>query len=167
MSEYTTVNFFTLAFPCGSGDFFASRFITCSSLSDWAYHLLWYEDGRFAHHQYFKFVVHNMIMRKRAAENSKFIVQQKLGDKHLTVSDLKIQLENGDLSAGKRILYFGANLRETSQYWAQRASELRALVQFKINQGCGLPSFFSTGSCAEFHFRPLHRHFSFSQLPCL
>ena len=54
-------------------------------------------------------------------------------------------------------LYFGANLRGTSQYWAQRARELRALVQFKINQGCGLPSFFSTGSCAEFHFRPLHR----------
>ena len=93
VSEYTTVNFFTLAFPClfpyGSADFFASRAVTCSSLSEWADHLLWYEDGRFAHHQYFKFVIHNIIMRKRAAENSQFIVQQKLGDKNLTAADLK------------------------------------------------------------------------------
>ena len=31
------------------------------------------------------------------------------------------------------------------------------LVQFKINEGSGLPSFFTTGSCAEFHFKPLRR----------
>lgn len=109
VSEYTTVNFFTLTFPFrfpyGSGDFFASRSITCSSLSDWADHLLWYEDGRFALHQYFKFVVHNMIMRKRAEENSKFVVQQKLGDKHLPVSDLKIQLENGVCLLEKKSLF--------------------------------------------------------------
>ena len=34
---------------------------------------------------------------------------------------------------------------------------MRSLVQFKINEGCGLPSFFTTGSCAEFHFKPLKR----------
>ena len=105
-------------------------------------------------------------MRKRAAENSKFLVQQKLGDKRLTVSDLKLQLENGDLSAGKKILYFGANLRGTSQYGAQRARALRASVQFKINQGCGLPSFFSTGSYAEFLAVP-RRLFCFGSLVIL
>ena len=31
------------------------------------------------------------------------------------------------------------------------------MIQFKINEGCGLPSFFTTGSCAEFHFKPLSR----------
>lgn len=31
------------------------------------------------------------------------------------------------------------------------------MIQFKINEGCGLPSFFTTGSCAEFHFKPLKR----------
>ena len=34
---------------------------------------------------------------------------------------------------------------------------MRSLIQFKINEGCGLPSFFTTGSCAEFHFKPLKR----------
>ena len=59
---------------------------TCSSMSDWADHLSWYEDGRFSNHQYFKFVVHNMILR-RAAEIGRFIVNQKLGDSHLSVAD--------------------------------------------------------------------------------
>ena len=161
VSEYTTANFFTMAFPAlfpyGYADLFSNRPRTCSSMSDWADHLLWYKDGRFAHHQYFKFVVHNMIMRKRAAENAKFIVNQKLGDSHLTVADLKEQLKSGNQSIGKKIFYFGTSLRGTTQYWAQRGRELRALIQYKINQGDGLPSYFCTASCAEFHFKPLHR----------
>lgn len=75
----------------------------------------------------------------------------------MTVSDLKEQLQNGNNSIPEKILYFGANLRGTSQYWAQRAKELRALIQYQINEGKGLPSFFTTGSCAEYHFKPLHR----------
>jgi hypothetical protein len=33
----------------------------------------------------------------------------------------------------------------------------QSLIQFKINEGHGLPSFFTTGSCAEFYFKPLKR----------
>ena len=54
-------------------------------------------------------------------------------------------------------MYFGASLRGTTQYWAQRARELRALIQFQINKKKGLPAFFTTGSCAEYHFKPLRR----------
>ena len=161
LSEFTTRSFFTLAFPSlfpfGSGDFHVNRARTCSSLSDWGSHLLWYKDGRFARHKYFKFILHNMIMRKRVLEQSTFIVQQKLGDPHLTVSELKEKLKEGDKSISEKILYFSANLRGTSQYWSQRSKELRALIQYKINEGHGLPSMFSTGSCAEFYFKPLKR----------
>ena len=161
LSEFTTCNFFTLAFPAlfpyGTGDFHSNRPRTCQSMADWAEHLLWYDDGRFARHPYFKFVVHNMIMRKRAVEQSSFVVRQQLGDEHLTVTDLKAKLQSEGDCVGAKIMYFGANLRGTSQYWARRAKELRALVQFKINEGSGLPSFFTTGSCAEFHFKPLRR----------
>ena len=62
--------------------------------------MLWYEDGRFSHHQYFKFVVYNMIMRKKAGESGRFTVNQKLGDSHLSVSDLKEQLQKGNESLG-------------------------------------------------------------------
>ena len=100
-------------------------------------------------------MAHNILMRKRALDNANFIVNQKLGDKHLTVDDLKQKLQEGDQSIAKKNLYFSRTLRGTSQYWEQRGKELRSLIQFKINEGCGLPSFFTTGSCAEFHFKPL------------
>ena len=161
LSEFTTRNFFTLAFPClfphGTADFFSNRPRTCDSLSEWANHILWFDDGRFARHQIFKFIVHNMISRKRTIEQSNFIVQQKLGEEQLSVSTLKEQIQNGDESFSKKLLYLGSNLRGTSQYWTQRLKELRSLIQFKINEGKGLPAFFATGSCAEFYFKPLKR----------
>ena len=98
-----------------------------------------------------------MMIRKKASEKATFVANQKLGDRHLSVADLKVQLLNGNKSIGNKILYFGASLRGTSQYWSQRGKELRALIQYKINEGAGLPSYFSTGSCAEYHFEPLHR----------
>ena len=160
-SEFTTPYFFTMAFPClfpyGKGDFHINRPVTCSALHDWAEHLLWYQDGRFARHKVWKFVVHNMIMRKRALEQSRFFVDQQLGDPQITVADLQERLARGDTSFTNKLLYFGANLRGTAQYWHQRRRELRALVEFMVNEKCGLPSFFMTGSCAEFYFPPLRR----------
>jgi hypothetical protein len=56
MSEFTTRQYFSLAFPClfpcGNGDFHLNRARTCTSLSDWANHLIWFKDGRFANHNY-------------------------------------------------------------------------------------------------------------------
>ncbi|CAH3141297.1 unnamed protein product [Porites lobata] len=159
-SEFTTPYFFTMAFPClfpyGKGDFHINRPVTYPSLHDWAEHLLWYQDGRFARHKVWKFFVHNMIMRKRALKQSRFFVDQQLGDPHITVADLQERLARGDTFTDK-FLYFGANLRGIAQYWQQRRRELRALVEFMVNEKRGLPSFFMTGSCAEFYFPPLRR----------
>ena len=126
-------------------------------MADWAGHLLCFEDGRFANHQYFKFVVHNMI--KRAIENSNVLVNQKLGNAHMlvSVSDIKEKLQDGDKYIAKKIIYLSSNLRGTAQYWAQKAKELISLVQFNINEGNGLLSYFCTGSCAEFYFKSLRR----------
>ncbi|CAH3045001.1 unnamed protein product [Porites lobata] len=97
-----------------------------------------------------------MIMRKRALEQSRFFVDQQVGNPHITVADLQERLARGDTFTDK-LLYFGANLRGTAQYWHQRRTELRALVEFMVNEKRGLPSFFMTGSCAEFYFPPLRR----------
>ena len=103
----------------------------------------------------FKFIAYNMIVRKKTLEQSTYIVQQQLGDKHLSVFDIKEQIKMATLALLKKILYFGACLRGTSQYWTQRSKELRALIQYQINEKKGLPSFFTTGSCAEYHFKAL------------
>ncbi|XP_060572109.1 uncharacterized protein LOC132730247 [Ruditapes philippinarum] len=161
LSEFTTKYFFTLAFPClfpfGVGDFHINRPRTCKSMTDWAEHLMWFEDGRFAKHQYFKFIVHNIIMRKRTLEQSTFIVKQQLGENPISINDIKEKLNSGDTSIVSKMLYFGASLRGTSQYWAQRNKELKSLIKFQINEKNGLPSFFTTASCAEYHFKTLRR----------
>ncbi|XP_068671144.1 uncharacterized protein, partial [Montipora foliosa] len=160
-SEFTTPYFFTMVFPClspyGKGDYHINRPISCPALHEWAEHLLWYQDGRFARHKVWKFIVHNMILRKRALEQSRYFVDQQLGDPHITVVDLQERVARGDTSFTNKLLYFGANLRGTAQYWHQRRRELRAFVEFMVNEKHGLPSFFMTGSCAEFYFPPLKR----------
>ena len=118
-SEFTTPYFFTMAFPClfpyGKGDFHINRPVMCPSLHDWAEHLPWYQDGRFARHKVWKFVVHNMIMGKRAMEQSRFFVDQQLGDQQITAADLQEGLARGDTFTDK-LLCFGANLWSTAQY---------------------------------------------------
>ena len=83
-------------------------------------HLVWYYDGRFANYLYFKVIVHNMIMRKITFEQSTYIVQQQLDEKHISVSDIKHKLQIGDKSGAEKKLQFGASLRGTDQCWAQR-----------------------------------------------
>lgn len=161
-SEFTTPYFFTMAFPClfptGDGDYSVNRPRTCSSLQEWAEHLLCYKDGRYAKHNVWKFVVHNMIMCKRALEQSRYFVDGLgLGEPHITVADLQERFARGDTSIPNKLLCFGATLRGTSQYWTQRRRELRALIDFMVNEKLGLPTFYMTGSCAEFYFPPLRR----------
>ncbi len=121
LSEFTTRYFFTLSFPClfpyGQGDFHINRPRTCTSMSDWAEHLMWYEDGRFAQHTCFKFIVHNMIVRKRTLEQTTYIVKQQLGDHPISMS---AAASRGDTSIAQKVLYFGASLRGTSQYWGSK-----------------------------------------------
>jgi hypothetical protein len=119
VSEFIAHYIFTLSFPAlfpyGTADFFINRPRTVTSIGDWAEHLLWYDDGRFANHPYFKFIAHNMTSRKKALESGSFIANQKLGDDHLTISHLKERLEHGDDSFAETKLYFGASLRGTPQ----------------------------------------------------
>jgi hypothetical protein len=93
-----------------------------------------------------KVYIYAWSMRKRAIENSTFIVKQKLGDAHLSVSDNRDKIQNDDNSIIKKIIYLSSNLRGSSQYWDQKAKELRSLVQYNINEGCGLPSYFSNST---------------------
>lgn len=71
-------------------------------MGDWAEDLLWYTDGRFAKHPYFKFVLHNMIMRKK--EHSSFIVKQK---STLHRQRLKKLIENGNTPICQKFCILG------------------------------------------------------------
>lgn len=92
-------------------------------------------------------MVHNMIMRKHALEQSRYFVVQQLGDPHLTVADMREQLARGDMSCTNKLSYFGTHLHGTAQHGHQRSRELQSLVEFMVNEKSGLPSFSMTESC--------------------
>ena len=84
-------------------------------------------------------------MHKRAAENARFVVNQKLGDRHLTVADLKEQIQNGNQSQGRKVCILVQDLAAAHNTGHRKGQELRALIQYEINEGAGLPSYHSTG----------------------
>lgn len=55
------------------------------------------------------------MMRKMALESSTFVFNQKLGNKHLIVEDLKKKWQKWDTAVSKIILYFSASLCGASQ----------------------------------------------------
>ena len=57
------------------------------------------------------------------------------------------------MSISQKILYKGW-LTGNVPVLGTEKKELRSLLQFEINEGKGLPSFFPTGNCAEHHFKP-------------
>ena len=77
---------------------------TCTGISVSDRPLMWYKDGRFAPHKYLKFIVHNIIMRKRTLEQSTYIMQEQMGDEHLSLHDLKQRIHRGDNCVAQKIL---------------------------------------------------------------
>ena len=65
--------------------------------------------GVLLEHQYFKFVVHNMIMRKSAIEKSCFIIRQQLGDSRISIQQLKEAMQSGDNALSKKNTSFKCN----------------------------------------------------------
>ena len=63
---------------------------------------MWYKDGGFAPHKYFKFIVHNIIMRKRTFEQSTHIMKEQIGDEHMSLHDLKQGIQRGSDHFGLR-----------------------------------------------------------------
>ncbi|KAH3798903.1 hypothetical protein DPMN_152506 [Dreissena polymorpha] len=39
-------------------------------------------------------------------------MKQQIGDEHMSITDLKQRIQNGDSSIAQKILYFGASLEE-------------------------------------------------------
>ncbi len=86
---------FTMAFPTlyptGLADFNSPR-LQSITLSDYASHLLCYHDGCFGRHPRWRFLVFNMIMRRKAASAARFYVSKASGLKDLTREELTAAL---------------------------------------------------------------------------
>ncbi len=109
---------FTMAFPTlyptGRADFNSPR-LRSVTLSDYARHLLCYHDGRFGRHPRWRFLVFNMIMRRKAASAARFYVSKASGLKDLSREELTAALQD-DTQLVDQIVRQGSDLTGTRPF---------------------------------------------------
>jgi hypothetical protein len=88
---------FPTLFPCGEAEFLHPRLRSIRYV-DYVRHLIRYEDGRFARHHRFRFVVFNTIMRRSINTHSSFFVR-KMHPKDISLEDLRTAFEDDSSEA--------------------------------------------------------------------
>ena len=150
---------FTMAFPTlyptGRADFNSPR-LRSVSLSDYARHLLCYHDGRFGRHPRWRFLVFNMIMRRKAASAARFYVSKASGLKDLTREELTAALQD-DTQLVDQIVRQGSDLTGTRPFWRNKSNSLTAQARFLSQDASPV---FVTFSAADMQWQDLHRHFT-------
>lgn len=163
MNEFRTPGLATQAFPAlfpyGTGD------PTCLSrqrpvtFTEAFKHLIRYADEvdgtflwRFSNHPRFPYWALNMKLRHQLLSQATVYLHQYPADAQLTTENLRDMV--GHLSAEQlmqRLQRYAAKIQGSNQYWYQRYSELRALIEHK-----GPPTFFWTVSSADNYWPELH-----------
>ncbi|KID80837.1 ATP-dependent DNA helicase PIF1 [Metarhizium guizhouense ARSEF 977] len=143
---------FPTLFPYGTADWHQGRMRNVS-LADWAEHFLKFHDGRFGAHPRFRFLVFNMLMRKKAREASGFWVKKRPDLLGLSLDELK-ELLGEESTLLKSIVRSGATLTGTRPYWRQKENALKATARYFGTTG----TVFCTWSCADHQWDDLHRH---------
>ncbi|TGO31542.1 hypothetical protein BHYA_0544g00010 [Botrytis hyacinthi] len=92
-----TTQIFTMAFPSlypmGRADFNSPR-LRSVSLSDYSRHLLCYHNSRFGRHSRWRFLVFNILLRRKAANVARFYVLKALGLKDFSRKELMAALQD-------------------------------------------------------------------------
>jgi hypothetical protein len=160
VKELATEGFFAMVAPHvfvnGSCDITIPQLVRLS-LHEWIRHIYWTGDGRVPRHRNLKFILFNLMLRKRALEQGGFLVAQQLDDAHLGIEALRAAHESGDDSVARKIISVGGNLINTDTYWRERKRELDAMHSWRRARYGDLPAYFQTNSIAEYHDPHLHR----------
>lgn len=151
---------FPSLYPRGEGEFVTprEREILCD---EYILHAIRWNDGRFARHPRFHFVVFNTLIRKQVNSRSSFFVRKTApedGEPTRPTTVEEIREAFGDESRrGKALLNqlvrFSGSLRGTRPYWLAKRNELDSVVDAR-----GCPNLFVTFSAADNHWESLHRH---------
>ncbi|KAH0826840.1 hypothetical protein AYO21_07253 [Fonsecaea monophora] len=159
LSEFNTTQpmlswAFPTLFPYGIAEFVTPR-LRSITYTDYVKHLLKYQDGRFAKHPRFRYVVFNTIMRKQVNTRSSFFVK-KTDREEMTIDDLRAAFDDNTAEAQallNSITRHADSLRGTRPFWAGRRRQLEAFVK-----NLGSPHLFVTLSAADYHWHDLMKH---------
>jgi ATP-dependent DNA helicase PIF1 len=145
---------FPTLYPTGRADFNSARERKVD-LNDYARHLMCYHDGRFGRHPRWRFLIFNLLMRRKANNSARFYVSKVSGLKDLTREELTEALQT-DESLLPQIVRQGSTLTGTRPFWRIKGSSLQAQACFLTPS---MSPVFVTFSAADMQWKDLHRHF--------
>jgi ATP-dependent DNA helicase PIF1 len=161
---------FPTLYPTGQADFNASR-LRKVDLNNYAQHLICFSDGRFGRHPRWRFLVFNMLMRRKvgsparnlfnmlmqrkANSSARFYVSKASGLKDLSRDELTKALLT-DEALLPQIVRQGSALSGTRPFWRNKSNHLQAQARFLSPS---MSPVFVTFSAADMQWHDLHRHF--------
>jgi hypothetical protein len=145
---------FPTLYPTGRADFNTARERKVD-LNDYAGHMMRYHDGRFGRHPRWRFLIFNLLMRRRASNSARFYVSKASGLKDLTREELTEALQVDD-SLLPQIVRQGSTLTGTRPFWRNKGTSLQAQARFLTPI---MSPVFVTFSAADMQWEDLHRHF--------
>lgn len=162
ISEYSDttrifVNAFPHLFPGGIADINEQDRKTDVSISNWAKHLLLYDDGRFAKDPIWPFFAYNYSARKRNTQMGAYFVNNHISDPPRSIEQLQQDLRDGNFSFVNKIMFYSKRTRGTDAYWRYKRAEMYNWIHYHIAARHGAPNIFLTLSCAEYFWPDMIR----------
>ena len=146
---------FPTLYPTGRADFNTPR-LRKVDLNDYARHLMCFHDGRFGRHPRWRFLVFNILMRRKANSSARFYVSKASGLKDLSRDELAEALTSGrGPPTADRTSGFASD-RDSAILETIRAIALQAQARFLSPS---MSPVFVTFSAADMQWQDLHRHF--------
>jgi len=135
---------FPTLYPLGQADFNAPR-QRAVTLKEYAYHLMRYSDGRFGRYPRWRFLVFNILMRRKSTNSARYYVSKASNMTNLTREELGEAL-NSDSNLLPQIVRQGSSLTGTRPFWRNKSVSLQAQARFLTPQ---MSPVFITFSCAD------------------
>jgi hypothetical protein len=158
--EYSENHLFEYAFPWlfpgGTGGYMSGP-NPKPLLKDWLKKTLQYNDGRFDNDRLWAFFALNYSTRHSNNGSGNFFVKSFFKNGPQTLEELQDQVSAGRLEWLDRISYFSGCVVGSSGYWRAKRREVFAWINYHLEKGNGVPTFFITLSCAEYHWKDIER----------
>jgi hypothetical protein len=147
---------FPWLFPGGTGGYMSGP-APLPHLKDWLKKMMLYMDGRFDHDRLWAFFALNYATRHSNQSSGSFYVKSFFQDGPKTLEQLQKQVSAGQLEWLDRITYFSQCVTGSAAYWRARKREVFSWISYHADKGNGVPTFFITLSCAEYHWKDIER----------
>lgn len=126
-------------------------------LKDWLKIMSQYKDGRFDNDRLWSFFALNYSTRHNNNGSGSFFVKTFFKNGPQTLEALQEQVSEGQLEWLDRISYYSARVIGSSAFWRSKRREVFAWINYHMEKKNGLPTFFITLSCAEYHWKDIER----------